>query len=398
MARLITAGAETKDKTAEALTSFSGTYDATVSYSPGLVSFKNSSADWVFTGATATTYFLRIHYRHDADEGADNGVVEFRSDATTVICTIAVDTAGFLYLRDQAGVQIGSKSSVAMGINAWHLIELAVKIGTGAIDYAEARLNGVSMASTTTGNFSDVAPTRIRLTAPTTANTWRDDVALNDDTGANQNSWPAEGTVVLLLPTADSAVGTGWTLGTGTAISGNSGSTAVKNTAPVGVADLAAGSDTKQIRNASANANVSYDATMTTYAAAGLTPADKVNIVVPIIATAAPVSTGAKQGTVGVVSNPAITNIALGAGGTSGAFWSGAAGAGYPTGWKISYGTFTYSPSVIVSTAPVMRVTQVTSSTRIAVVCFMGMYVDYTPGVNPHITIIRQAVNRGAVI
>jgi hypothetical protein len=31
----------------------------------------------------------------------------------------------------------------------------------------------------------------------------------------------------------------------------------------------------------------------------------------------------------------------------------------------------------------VMRVTQVTSSTFIAMVCFMGIYVDYTPKILP---------------
>lgn len=184
--------------------------------------------------------------------------------------------------------------------------------------------------------------------------------------------------VGLLLPTADSAGGTGWVLGTGTALGGN-GWVAVDNTPPVGVADLAAGSDVKQIRNATAAANSNYDATMTTYTAAGVGESDSVLAIRPIVVTAAPVSTSAKQGTVGVASNPAIANIALGAGGTAGAFWSGVAGGTYPTGWKVSFGTLTDAPSVTVGTAPVMRVTQVTSSTRIAVVCFMGIQVAWTP-------------------
>jgi hypothetical protein len=39
------------------------------------------------------------------------------------------------------------------------------------------------------------------------------------------------------------------------------------------------------------------------------------------------------------------------------------------------------APSVTLGTAPVMRITQVTASTRIAVVCAMFIYVDYTPAV-----------------
>jgi hypothetical protein len=180
------------------------------------------------------------------------------------------------------------------------------------------------------------------------------------------------------VPTADSAGGTGWVLGTGTALGGN-GWIAEDNKPPVGVADLTAGSDTKQIRNATASANSNYDATMTTYTAAGINASDTVDAVLPVVATAAPTATQAKQGTVGVSSNPAITNIALGAGGTSGAFWAGSAGGTYPTGWKISKGTLTLAPSVTIGTAPVMRITQVTSSTRIAVVCAMGIVVVWTP-------------------
>lgn len=200
-----------------------------------------------------------------------------------------------------------------------------------------------------------------------------------DDLIVDGAAFLASSKVALLVPTADSAVGTGWTLGTGTAISGNSGSTAVKNTPPLGVADLAAGSDVKQIRNASANASVSYDATLTTYSAAGINAGDTVLAVQNVTSTAAPVTTSSKQGLVGMASNPAITTIALGAGGTAGAFWSGAGGGTYATGWKASFGTLTTSPSVTLGTAPVMRVTQVTSSTRIAVVCFMAAWVAWTP-------------------
>src|SRR6266576_2199201 len=45
-------------------------------------------------------------------------------------------------------------------------------------------------------------------TVAATYTAYIDDVALNDTTGANQNTWPGEGKVVLLVPTADSAKGT----------------------------------------------------------------------------------------------------------------------------------------------------------------------------------------------
>jgi hypothetical protein len=156
----------------------------------------------------------------------------------------------------------------------------------------------------------------------------------------------------------------------------------VNNTPPVGIVDLGgSGADNGQLRNAAASANSSYDATMSTYTAAGVPSRAAINVVVPWTATAAPVVTSAKAGTVGVVSNPAITNIALAAGGTAGAFWSGVAAGTYPTGWKWSSGTSTSTPTVTLGTAPVMRITQVTSSTQVAIVCFMGLYVDYTAAI-----------------
>ncbi len=279
-----------------------------------------------------------------------NGLIEF-TDGT------------FGYPSDLGSVVVGT----------WYRVELRVRIGTGATDEVEAYLNGASFSGgpITGKSFTDTPLSLFCLGS---------DATNASPTGRNTTpAANADGKIVLLKPTADSAVGTGWTLGTGTAIAGNTGKTAVANTPPLGVADLAAGSDPKQIRNASSNANVNYDATMTTYTAAGLSTGDTVNVVVPIVYTAAPVVTSAKAGTVGVVSNPAITSIALGAGGTAGAFWSGVAGGTFSTGWKASYGTVTYIPSVTLGTAPVMRITQVTASTRIAVVCGMFMYVDYSP-------------------
>lgn len=279
-------------------------------------------------------------------------------------------------------VQNQPLKSSALNDGNYHRIEYGAKSSTTQASRAwELRVDGTTVGSGTGQTDSSVSFSGLNIGGIDLVDLdcLFDDVALNDDQGASQNSWPGDGKVVLLRPTADSAVGTGWTLGTGTAISGNSGKTAVSNTPPLGVADLAAGSDVKQIRNATSNANVNYDATMTTYTAAGVGASDTIKAVQPWVATAAPLVTSPKAGTVGVVSNPAIANVALAAHGAAGAFWSGAAGGAYPTGWKWSGGTTAYAPSVTLGTAPVMRITQVTASTRIAVVCGMFIYVDYTP-------------------
>lgn len=347
----------------------------------------NGANSFSIAGVLGVRYFLRVFlYVSGGAPAVDSDIVSLLIGATAVGVSLRYLTTGNLSLvyGDTSATPTTVGSSVAFSSGTWHRVELSGLVNTGTVDTVEAYLDGTLISSATGLAISDSVFGKAKIgwiTASPGTNRimYIDDVALNDDQGAAQNTYPGDGKIVILLPTADSAVGTGWTLGTGTAISANSGSTAVKNTPPVGVADLTAGSDTEQIRNASSNANVNYDATMTTYTAAGVGASDTINVIISAIATAAPVVTSAKAGTVGVVSNPAIANVSLGSGGTAGAFWSGVAGSFYPTGWKISRGTTTYAPSVTFGTAPVMRVTQVTASTRIADVCFMGIYVDYTP-------------------
>lgn len=367
----------------------SGTYAGVCASGAGNIqSFWNWQTGWCLT-LNATNY-VRCYFCFAGLPSAATADIVVPAASNTVAARLT--SAGKLQLWNYftAG-QIGSDSVVTIVADSstWYRIEMSVTLNASTqITACEVRLDGVSVASTTglAIGSSQVCALGWRTAPGANKTCYIDDIAINDSTGSAQNTWPGAGSVVLLVPTADSAVGTGWTLGTGTAIASNSGSTAVKNRPPLGVADLTAGSDAWQIRNATSNANVNYDATMTTYTAAGVAAGATVNVITPIVATAAPVSTSAKAGTVGVVSNPAITNVALSTEGTAGAFWQGFAAAAYKSGWKWSYGTPTSAPSVTLGTAPVMRVTQVTASTRIAQVCFMGIHVDYTPAAAPTVT------------
>jgi hypothetical protein len=353
--------------------------------------FRSGAASWKFDSAgtnstvvilqsvvsvAGAAYYFRIYLRAAAAPASAAQIMVIDSQNA-----VRLRTDGALELMRGATAQ-GSPSSAVTG-STWHRVELKATMTSTNWTASELTVDGVSVATwsgsaaASTGTFFMSWGWQDAPGASTVINI--DDVAVNDSSGASQNGYPGAGAVVLLKPTADSAVGTGWTLGTGTAISGNSGKTAVSNTPPLGVADVAVGSDVKQIRNATANASVNYDATMTTYTAAGVGASDTVNAVMPWVATAAPVTTSAKAGTVGVVSNPTITNVSLSSTGTAGAFWAGQAGGSYGAGWKWSAGTVAAAPTVTLGTAPVMRITQVTSSTRIAMVSGMFMYVDYTP-------------------
>lgn len=279
----------------------------------------------------------------------------------TAAASLRLTSTGQIGAYD-ASTQIGTTTTTFVtGQWYWISFRFSTTFGTTLAVNGAVEITGAS-------SFENGGTLGFTGTEPSAADIYIDDVIV--DSG----SFLGPSKVAQLLPTADSARSAGWVGGAG-------GTTslfdAVNNNPPVGVADT--GTNTSQIRNATAEANGSYDATMTTYSAAGLVSSDTVVAVQAGTVTAAPVVTSAKQGTVGVVSNPTIANVALAAGGTAGAFWSGVAGGTFPTGWKTSFGTVSSLPSVTLGTAPVMRITQVTSSTRIADVCAMWMYVAYTP-------------------
>jgi hypothetical protein len=335
------------------------------------------------TLAVSTTYFLRAYFAPSSALPSAAASVLGCTGTTGVSARLTPGGKLQLWNNEGTPAQIGSDSAATLATLTYYRIELKIVVnGSTQIASGELQLDGVSVATFSGLTLSVASGLSVGwLTAPGANITCRiDDVALNNSAGAVNNSWPGAGKVVLLKATGDSAVGTGWVLG-GNGAEAGSGWDNLINTPPQSLADSTGGGtqDSVQIRNATAAANSNFDVTLTTYTAAGVGASDIVNALVPWVCTAATSSTSAKQGTVGIVSNPTIANVALAATGTSGAFWQGNVASTYPAGWKWSPGTITEAPTVTLGTAPVARITQVTSSTRLAMVCFLGMYVDYTP-------------------
>jgi hypothetical protein len=355
-------------------------------------------------GVDGVTYSIRAYLLTSATPSSAARVFGFGTNAGNNPAA-RLRTDGALELVVSGAAQ-GSPSAV-MNDGTWHRVEIqAVATATSNWTSATLLLDGITVA---TWSGSVARTSNIQWgwwEAPGASKTINiDDIALNDSTGTANTGWCGPGKVVLLVPTADSAVGTGWTRD-------NAGATglfnAVDNAPPAGIADTTGGNGLHQIRNATSNANVNYNATMTTYAAAGIAALDGIVALWEFVITGAPVTTSAKAGTFGIVSNPTVANVSLNATGTSGAFWSGFTAGTYGAGWKCSFGARQQFPSVVKGTAPVCRITQVTSSTRIAMCCAIGIYVDYAPGVfqgqeaqdrsDPFsLQVIGQAVNRASV-
>jgi hypothetical protein len=174
--------------------------------------------------------------------------------------------------------------------------------------------------------------------------------------------------VELAVPSADSAVGSGWT------DSGGSSTNlfqSVDNTPPTGIADTTSNAG-HQVRNAS-SALADYVATLPTYTAMGLATGDTVNAVKIFCSRGAPVTTGAKSGSL-AGSNPTQTAV------TFASYFSGTTAGTYPTGWLYTEHALAAAPSVTLGTAPTITLAITGgTSTRIAMCCSMGMWVEYTP-------------------
>lgn len=193
------------------------------------------------------------------------------------------------------------------------------------------------------------------------------------DYSSDDAAFPGDGKVVRLAPISDNARAALWTGGAG-------GTTnlfdAVNNEPPTGTATE---TDATQIEHAggAAGSTDDYAANMTTYATAGIGASDTINAVQAVVVHGEDIITGTKLLTFSIASNPAQgafeTNFSAGAD-------VGALGT-YPTNWTLTRGTIITNPSVTVGTSPVMKVRRPETASRVASVCFMGMYVDYTPAV-----------------
>lgn len=281
---------------------------------------------------------------------------------------VRLTTAGKVQLLDHVDVQIGSDSAGTVATDTWHRIDLGWEISTGAADYAEARLDGVSAAATTTASVSDTAGPTIRfgwVSAPGASKViYCDDATWNDDTGGVNDTWAGDEHIVVSRPTADSARDASWVAGAG-------GTTdlweAVNNAPPVGV-DNASATDTSQIKNATSTTTDAYSATMQSYTAAGVPSGATVTAIIAHIESASSSTTGTNDLGVEVTSNPAITEGILSCDAADGTF---------PTGWFSRQLTVADLPSVTLGTAPVMRVRKNQATTRVYSVCLMALEVSY---------------------
>jgi hypothetical protein len=305
-------------------------------------------------------------------------IIRFADSAGTGLVAIHLTTTGTLQLWNVvSNTQIGGDSA-ALAFDTYYRVELAYKPGAAGFCYVEGKLDGVTFAVITTATVSTAAVWRFGAGWIGTPGTGDkiihvDDLAINDDTGTAQNSWPGDGHVVSLHPVADISR-TGWVAGAG-------GTTslylAVVGGPPGGLA-VASATNTSQIKDLANNTTDQYTAEMTDYTTAGVPAGAQIKLVQPVIDVSqdstTPTSFGFK-----VVSNPA--------GGSNTATGGTAAAGTWPTGWlgassgtaSDRWGAAIILPTVVPDTRPQMQVVKGTASGTITqTVDGMALQVEYT--------------------
>ena len=312
-----------------------------------------------FTGTGAT--YRRIYIKATARPSSLSRTI-IGNRIVTDSHYIELNPSGTLSLYKQGlpPTLVGTSITALTDTSKWYLVEYRIPSGSSTVLLKIDNNNEITASSSVNdyvGSFGQ---------SDTIADTY---ICHFDDYGEDNSNWLGEGKVVLLIPISDNARDTLWK-------GGNGGLTnlfeAVNNKPPIGTASE---TDLTQIEHGGGAAGTTdrYDANMTAYSTAGIVAEDTINAVLPFIECGEDVATGTKNLSFNILSNPTTDNtgsfdVTLG---TSGALGTG------PTGWWQKTGPLGGAPDTLDS--PVFRVIRPETASRVASVCFMGIYVDYTP-------------------
>lgn len=401
MTRLLTSGFETRSL-------FSDTWGGTDFTAPVIdtTTFRSGSASMKATGTTvagsrawitlspapATTIWLytKTHVFFPslpAGENLDLALI-VDSNASTPLVTARLTTTGKLQLWNMVGnAQLGSDSVATLAANTWARVELACMVNTAGTDSAELKINGELVATATglTLSSSVINGFFLGWHSPTGANrtftVYHDDVVVNSGDATAPNAYPGDTKIAFLLPTADSA-NTGFAVShVGDTLWGSVSQVPAKGTIVTDTATV-----NSKIKDATSNTTDNYQATLQTYAAAGIARGDNIVLVRGICLSGNSTTT---QRTIGItgVSNPAIAEATDVTGTT-------AAGT-YPTGWGWTLTAVAVNPAVTKATAPVLKFRKGTASVDSIMLTLIGLIVEYVSGPTVGRSRSPKAASRG---
>jgi hypothetical protein len=267
-------------------------------------------------------------------------------------------------------------TSFALTVDTWYRVETSITIPASGNGSLELRIDGVTQTSGAANVGTTLTTTTHRIghvTAGETATTlYYDDLAINDGTGANQNTWPGPGNVTLLKPTSDNTKGTGWegpqTTGSDTTDLYQN----VDNVPPTGVAhsDVDANAGMYAFNAANLGAASDFRVNCQSMSDAGLP-----STAIPVLSQAyMRASCNSTTGT----NNMELQGITPSDSAVTCNVEATAVAGTEPTGWKSFRTVYTSGPSLSYSTNPVIEATKIlTGSTRAHMVDQMGLLVEW---------------------
>lgn len=401
MARLFTSGIETQRINTTAVTTSEGeasfyvgtpTINTAIPHSgAACLECATGAARYLradITGVLDRVYYARAEFRRGGTPTATTSFI-VPVATTTAAFGVVINTSNQIGLVDANGAAQGS--TFASSVDTWYRVECKFVIPTAGNGTVSLRVDGADIATDVSMDVNNTVFNNFRFGSAVTnvgVTIYVDDLALNDDQGAAQNSWCGEGHVILLKPTALGAGGRGnW-------VDGGGGTTglelAVDNTPPVGTA---AGSNGTQIENATSGTS-SCEFDCTTYTTGGVGAGDTVNLVQGLWKVGTSSLTSTNPGTARVFGNPDI-----GADDNIDFEGSGAVAGTDPAGWRTYKGAYAYAPSVTFGNAPQIRITKTVATTRVHSCDLMGVLAEYAPtpvatDAKPFGLFVSQAVNR----
>lgn len=274
-------------------------------------------------------------------------------------------------------VRAVSMATMTMPLNQWVCLEIGRRNTSSTLRMQTIwRVNGAVLLSEdfTAGSTVDTNAVRwgnVATSTGTPPNIYIDDMALNDESGSYQNTFPGNsGKVVFLRAASDNTVGADWKRGAGGAISGNAYDS-VNNFPPVGVSNSAP-TDGAQIRDVVSNVSApasNIDINLETYDSR-IPSSQKVTVLQPVAVLGDSSNTLTHDAEYGLLSNPSSTRSTYTTGTTNSST--------YPTFWTFPKDTL-HEPTVTQSAAPVIRLGKRTAATTALMCCLIGAYVEYEP-------------------
>jgi hypothetical protein len=163
-----------------------------------------------FTPASNTTgtWYLRFYVYIASYPTTETDIANFSNETgESPRQSLILTPSGVLKLRAYYGGAVIGTSPVSIPLNEWHMVEWMYSVTTGSTPpaNAEVRLDGVRVIQGLAATASNPGGFNIGLgymmdAYPATL--YFDDIALNDNIGKFQNSWPGSGSIVHLQPNA----------------------------------------------------------------------------------------------------------------------------------------------------------------------------------------------------